>query len=73
MLFRYKNIEDANAREELFNDFIQELEKKERLDHQLKRDNAITKFNMYLESLAANKSINYKSGNHTTKCIHHSK
>lgn len=59
---RYKNIEDPIEREELFNDFIAELEKKERHDRLLKKDQASTKFIEFLECLVKDNKINYKSG-----------
>lgn len=38
---RFKNVEDARDREDLFNDFVKELEKKEREDRLHRRDTAL--------------------------------
>ena len=59
---RYKNIEDPIEREELFDEFVSELEKKERHDRLLKKDQALAKFNECLESLVKDNKVNYKSG-----------
>ena len=58
---RYKNVEDARDREELFKDFILELEKKEIEDKRQIRDNAISQFKKVLVSYRNENKIVRKS------------
>jgi pre-mRNA-processing factor 40 len=58
---RYKNIEDARDREELFQEFIVELEKKEKEDKRRARDEAVEAFNRVLREFAAEGKISRKS------------
>lgn len=58
---RYKNVEDARDREELFKDFILELEKKEMEDKRQIRDNAISQFKKILVSYRNENKIVRKS------------
>ena len=48
---RYKNVEDSNDREDLFNDFVGELEKKEREDRNKARDAATTALSALYDEL----------------------
>ena len=54
---RFKAVEDPRDREELFNDFVLELEKKEREDRLRKREVATIKINEILESKVADGSL----------------
>jgi pre-mRNA-processing factor 40 len=58
---RFKNVEDAHDREDLFNDFVLELEKKEREDRTKQRDAALQKVGTILETLATDGTITRKS------------
>mmetsp|Transcript_24609 Transcript_24609/g.26920 ORF Transcript_24609/g.26920 Transcript_24609/m.26920 type:complete len:825 (-) Transcript_24609:144-2618(-) len=51
---RYKNVEDSREREELFREFILELEKKEREDTYKQKDRALTYVKETLQSIANN-------------------
>ena len=48
---RYKNVEDPHDREDLFNDFVSELEKKEREDRNKQKDTALKLLNALYEEL----------------------
>ena len=48
---RYKNVEDPNDREDLFNDFVSELRKKVQEDKAKHRDNALRILNSLYEDL----------------------
>ena len=48
---RYKNVEDPIAREEIFKDFIVELEKKEREDKQMQRTTALSNLSKLIDDL----------------------
>jgi pre-mRNA-processing factor 40 len=58
---RYKNIEDARDREDLFQEFVLELEKKEKEDKRRARDEAVEAFNRVLKEFAAEGKISRKS------------
>jgi FF domain len=48
---RYKNVDDSNDREDLFNDFVSELEKKEKEDRSKHRDAAMKHLQTLYEGL----------------------
>lgn len=48
---RYKNVDDSNDREDLFNDFVSELEKKEKEDRSKHRDAAMKHLQALYEEL----------------------
>ena len=48
---RYKNVDDSNDREDLFNDFVSELEKKEKEDRSKHRDAAMKHLQTLYEEL----------------------
>jgi pre-mRNA-processing factor 40 len=48
---RYKNVDDSNDREDLFNDFVSELEKKEKEDRSKHRDAALKHLQTLYEEL----------------------
>ena len=58
---RFKNVDDARDREDLFEDFVGELEKKEKLDVQRQRDAARTRFEELLQELHAAGEVSRKS------------
>eukprot|EP00128_Syssomonas_multiformis_P015575 Colp12_sorted_trinity150504_noHs@4141 len=58
---RYKNIEDARDREDLFLEFIVELEKKEKEDKRRQREAAIAHFNKVLADFAEDGKIDHQS------------
>jgi mannitol/fructose-specific phosphotransferase system IIA component (Ntr-type) len=58
---RYKNVEDARDREELFEEFIAELEKKEKEDKRRARDDAVAAFARLLKDHTADGKVNRKS------------
>lgn len=58
---RYKNVEDARDREDLFLEFIVELEKKEKEDKRKHREAAIAQFNKVLADFAEDGKIDHKS------------
>lgn len=58
---RYKNVEDPRDREELFQEFIVELEKKEKEDQRRAREAAVAQFNRLLQDYAEEGKINRKS------------
>lgn len=58
---RYKNVEDARDREDLFLEFINELEKKEKEDKRRAREAAIEQFNKVLALFAEDGKIDHRS------------
>lgn len=48
---RYKNVEDSHDREDLFNDFVSELEKKEKEDRSKHRDAALKHLSVLYDEL----------------------
>ena len=58
---RYKNIDDPRDREELFQEFIVELEKKENEDKRRARDDAVALFGKILAEFNRDDKINRKS------------
>ena len=58
---RYTDVEDGPEREDLFNDFVSELEKKEREDRSKQKSSAIRFLNNFLTDEKANGSITRKS------------
>lgn len=58
---RYKNVEDARDREDLFLEFIVELEKKEKEDKRRQREAAIAQFQKVLADFAEDGKIDHKS------------
>lgn len=58
---RYKNVEDARDREDLFLEFIVELEKKEKEDKRRQREAAIAQFNKVLADFAEDGRIDHRS------------
>ena len=58
---RYKNVEDPNDREDLFNDFVQELEKKEREDRASAKKKASQLVEAILEAMKATGDITRKT------------
>ena len=58
---RYKNVEDARDREDLFLEFIVELEKKEKDDKRKLREGAIAQFRKVLEGFAEDGKIDHTS------------
>jgi hypothetical protein len=58
---RFKNVEDPREREELFDDFVLELEKKEREDRNRIREAGQVKFRVLLEDLHRDGKIDRKS------------
>ena len=48
---RFKNVEDAHDREDLFNDFVSELEKKEKEDRCKHRDAALKHLSVLYDEL----------------------
>lgn len=50
---RFKNVEDAHDREDLFNDFVSELEKKEKEDRNKHRDAALKHLGVLYDDLLA--------------------
>ena len=58
---RYTDVEDGPEREDLFNDFVSELEKKEREDRSKQKSSAMRFLNNFLTEEKANGSITRKS------------
>ena len=58
---RFKNVEDARDREDLFNDFVKELEKKEREDRLLRKDNALQALTKLLDTMHDQGRLHRKS------------
>ena len=58
---RYKNVEDANDREELFNDFVHELEKKEREDREKAKKKAHELLGSVFDEMRVTGSISRRS------------
>ena len=58
---RFKNVENSNDREDLFRDFVQELEKKEKEDKVKQRDTAMKSLTSLFDELQANDIIDRKS------------
>jgi hypothetical protein len=58
---RYKNIEDHYEREELFNDFIKELEKKEREDRVKRKEHALSVVRDHMKAMAKDGKITLRT------------
>ena len=58
---RYKNVSDEREREDLFNDFVQELEKKEKDDKAKQRAKVLLLLTKVIDNLNDNGSITHKS------------
>jgi hypothetical protein len=58
---RYKNVEDPNDREELFKDFVQELEKKEREDRMRSKKTALQLLEAVFDAMKTAGSITRRS------------
>jgi pre-mRNA-processing factor 40 len=58
---RFKNVEDSRDREDLFNDFVSELEKKEKEDRTRQKSNALKYLEGVLEARRVSGSISRRS------------
>ena len=58
---RFKNVEDAHDREDLFNDFVSELEKKEKEDRNKQRDSALKHLSALYDELLGKGLLSRKS------------
>lgn len=58
---RYKNVESMHEKEELFEDFLAELVKKERSDRKLQEEEAIRAFDIEMDEMVARGALGRKS------------
>ena len=58
---RYKNVESMHEKEELFEDFLAELVKKERSDRRLQEEEAIRAFDVEMDEMVARGALGRKS------------